>query len=193
MRATIKNYLEAVQARGDEEDREAGFSLVGLIVVVVVIGVLIAVAFPIFGAVQHNVAVGALNSAAAEGATVAASEAALPGATTDKIDAALLKSNTADYTLSRDPSFTDPTDLTRVCILATATGSGALKAAIPDKGKAGPCKEGTAAPEASRNCRERCLPRVRIGLDAVVPNPHAFGNPLCIALQFSLQTMKASA
>lgn len=138
MRATIKNYIEAIKARREDEDREGGFSLVELIVVVVVIGILIAVAFPIFGAVQHNAAVGSLNSAAAEGATVAASEVALGGATAATIGAAIAQSNTADYTLTVDPGFTDFADLNDVCIVATATAGGALNAALPDTGQAGP-------------------------------------------------------
>ncbi|MGW9586348.1 prepilin-type N-terminal cleavage/methylation domain-containing protein [Microbacterium sp. NPDC055455] len=138
MRATIKNYIEAIKARREDEDREGGFSLVELIVVVVVIGILIAVAFPIFGAVQHNAAVGSLNSAAAEGATVAASEVALGNADATTIGAAIDQSETGDYTLALAPSFDDYDDLNDVCIIATADPDGALSAAGGDTGSAGP-------------------------------------------------------
>jgi type IV pilus assembly protein PilA len=131
MRTFIKNYIDAKKRQKLEETGEEGFSLVELIVVIVVIGILIAVAFPIFGAVQQNAKVGALNSAAAEGATVAASEYALGVNTTKaQLDPVVATSNTADYTLVVRAN---PTGLNDICV--DATGQGALAGAV---GEAGP-------------------------------------------------------
>lgn len=72
MRATIKNYLEAEKIRREEEGREGGFSLIELIIVVVILGVLVAIAIPLFANIQYQAQLNALKAAAANGATAAA-------------------------------------------------------------------------------------------------------------------------
>ena len=48
---TFKNYMDAAKRRKLEETGEEGFSLIELIIVVVILGILVAIAIPIFA--QH--------------------------------------------------------------------------------------------------------------------------------------------
>lgn len=70
MRATISRYLQTLKQRrsGDE-----GFSLIELIVVVAVLGVLVAIAVPVFLNIQQQAKDNALATVVANGATQAAS------------------------------------------------------------------------------------------------------------------------
>lgn len=115
MRATIKNYLEAEKIRREEEGREAGFSLIELIIVVVILGILVAIAIPLFASIQDQAEINALEAAAANGATAAASAIA----TNADVAAAAASAGSGDITTANTGS---TTDVSGVCVSATATG-----------------------------------------------------------------------
>jgi prepilin-type N-terminal cleavage/methylation domain-containing protein len=146
----MKNYIEAEKARR-EEDGEKGFSLIELIVVVVILGILVAVAVPIFLNIQQSAKDNSLDAAASDGAVIVA--AAIADADSDTpvataVNAAITANNGSPDSES-DLAVTAPTDLTAItltnfCVSATAVAGGPLDGGVVQT--AGPgC---TAAPPA---------------------------------------------
>jgi type IV pilus assembly protein PilA len=117
MRTFIKNYIDAKKRQKLEETGEEGFSLIELIIVVVILGILVAIAIPIFANIQATAEQNALKAAAANGATAAAAAFAdAPTTPTPAAAAASAGSNGITTTLAKGTSVTD------VCVSAEKAG-----------------------------------------------------------------------
>ncbi len=129
MRATISRYIDALKQR---QSKDEGFSLIELIVVVAILGILVAIAIPVFGGIQQSAKDNSLKTAAANGATVVASQIARKASDSTVVVATeLAKSNTADYEYSVTPG--EPTDIADFCVTATAKETGSLKGGVAQK------------------------------------------------------------
>ncbi|WP_409048533.1 prepilin-type N-terminal cleavage/methylation domain-containing protein [Microbacterium sp. HA-8] len=118
MRASIRNYITAAKKRR-EETGEGGFSLIELIVVVVILGVLAAVAIPIFSGIQDRAEESSLATIAANGASQVASAVAL-GEDAPAEEAVL--GNLSDDEVTVTVTSLDGTDLDSICVEATKSG-----------------------------------------------------------------------
>lgn len=131
MRTFIKNYIDAKKRQKLEETGEEGFSLIELIVVVVILGILVAIAIPIFLTLQNSARTNALDSAASNGAVMVAGEIANSTSATAVADAIAANntSSAGEYTLAVNPA--EPTDIGAFCVTATAVAGGPLAGAAP--------------------------------------------------------------
>ena len=102
---TIRRLIEAKKVER-EENGEAGFSLIELIIVVVILGILVAVAFPIIGGIQAAAEQSAADAAASNVAT--------------ELAAGIAENGTATATAPTGYTVTSPTaavtDLADVCV-----------------------------------------------------------------------------
>lgn len=125
MRATIKNYLDAEKKRREEQGEEGGFSLIELIVVIVILGILLAIAIPIFANLQQTANQRALESITANAASqVAAQLAQNPALSLAGVDFTNFTSEAnAPAGLSLAATSTDPnSQLDTFCVTGTAEG-----------------------------------------------------------------------
>ena len=116
---TIKQYLEAAKAR--KENGEAGFSLVELIVVVVILGILAAVAIPIFNGIQTQARQSSLESIVGNAAAQTASDIAQGNEANIDTNLAALATQSADQLPGIDLENTGGTNIDDYCISGTST------------------------------------------------------------------------
>lgn len=133
MRAFIKNNLAVMKERREEEDREGGFSLIELIIVIVILGILIAVAIPIFLGIQDQAKDNSLKTVAANASAAVAADLAndTPVTAAGAIDPTIFESNDATVVVAKASTGGTTLGLDNYCVTATAVATGPLAGAGP--------------------------------------------------------------
>lgn len=124
MRQTIVRMASEMRRR--RNNGEGGFSLIELIVVVAILGILVAIAVPVFGNIQATARLNAVKAVAANGATQATAQ--LAQGTTATLIASGDTKITVGWGKTSGTSGTVPSSIDTVCVWATYTGDSAAVA-----------------------------------------------------------------
>ena len=120
----MTTYIAALRRR--KENGDAGFSLIELIVVVVILGVLAAIAVPVFLGLQGQAEQSALDTATANGASQVATEiaTATTAPTIDTLNTSLdgLEADGITLSVAANPTTAAPS-VDNYCVTGTKEGS----------------------------------------------------------------------
>jgi type IV pilus assembly protein PilA len=124
----MKNFLARLNTwkQNRREQGEGGFSLIELIVVVAILGVLVAIAIPVFGNIQGTARLNAVKAVAANGATQATALLAAGSPATLIVTGDT--NITVGWGIVNGTAGTAPTTIDTVCVWASYTGDTAAKA-----------------------------------------------------------------
>lgn len=136
MRATISRYLHALKQRRSSEE---GFSLIELIVVVAILGILVAIAVPVFAGLQDTAKKNSIESIAANAATQVASNLAQAKPANENL-AAAFPDATVTVTGTAIESF---------CVTATGKANTDLAGYSAKSGTEAGCTTAAVAPSAA--------------------------------------------
>jgi len=128
MKATIHRYLQASRQRQEDDRSDRGFSLIELIVVVAILGILVAIAIPVFTSIDHNAKINSAKASAQNAATSVAAAIA-NGETVAADDLAKFGESGKITVVFKDDEV--PTSIAEVCVVGSYSGIAETQSAGP--------------------------------------------------------------